>query len=101
MSDAAKKQLILWTFQPSPTRTPGATRPIQAVLDALAFMLRPIRREQVKSPHDIAAVFMLEMAHLDQEQLRVACLNTRNRLQKIHLVYQGSLNTSMIRVGEI
>jgi hypothetical protein len=25
LSDAAKKQLILWTFQPSPTRTPGAT----------------------------------------------------------------------------
>jgi hypothetical protein len=74
---------------------------IHAVLDALALMLRPVRREQVKSPHDIAAVFMLEMAHLDQEQLRVACLNTRNRLQKIHLVYQGSLNTSMIRVGEI
>jgi len=43
----------------------------------------------------------IEMAHLDQEQLRVACLNTKNRLQKIHLVYQGSLNTSMIRVGEI
>lgn len=74
---------------------------IHAVLDALALMLRPIRREQIKSPHDIAAVFMLEMAHLDQEQLRVACLNTKNRLQKIHLVYQGSLNASMIRVGEI
>jgi DNA repair protein RadC len=74
---------------------------IHAVLDSLALLLRPVRREQVKSPHDIAAVFMLEMAHLDQEQLRVACLNTRNRLQKIHLVYQGSLNTSMIRVGEI
>lgn len=74
---------------------------IQAVLDALALMLRPVHREQVKSPHDIAAVFMLEMAHLDQEQLRVACLNTKNRLQKIHVVYQGSLNASMIRVGEI
>lgn len=74
---------------------------VQAVLDALSLMLRPVYREQVKSPHDIAAIFMLEMAHLDQEQLRVACLNTKNRLQKIHLVYQGSLNTSMIRVGEI
>src|SRR6266508_3395976 len=74
---------------------------VHAVLDALSLLLRPVRREQVKSPQDIAAVFMLEMAHLDQEQLRVACLNTRHRLQKIHLVYQGSLNTSMIRVGEI
>jgi DNA repair protein RadC len=33
--------------------------------------------------------------------MRVACLNTKNRLQKIHTVYQGSLNTSLIRVGEI
>lgn len=74
---------------------------VQAVLDALALMLRPVHREQVRSPQDIAAVFMLEMAHLDQEQLRVACLNMKNRLQKIHLVYQGSLNASMIRVGEI
>src|SRR6266545_6760119 len=74
---------------------------VRAVLDALSLMLRPVHREQVKSPHDMAAVFMLEMAHLDQEQVRVACLNTRNRLQKIHVVYQGSLNTSMIRVGEI
>lgn len=74
---------------------------VQAILAALSFLLRPIHREQIKSPHDMAAVFMLEMAHLEQEQLRVACLNTKNRLQKIHVVYQGSLNASMIRVGEI
>jgi DNA repair protein RadC len=74
---------------------------VLAVLDALRLLLRPVHREQVKSPRDIAAVFMLEMGHLDQEQLRVACLNTKNRLQKIHLVYQGSLSSSLIRVGEI
>jgi len=74
---------------------------VQAILAALSFLLRPIHREQIKSPHDMAAMFMLEMAHLDQEQLRVACLNTKNQLQKIHLVYQGSLNASLIRVGEI
>jgi len=74
---------------------------VEAILAALSFLLRPIHREQIKSPHDMAAIFMLEMAHLDQEQLRVACLNTKNRLQKIHVVYQGSLNASMIRVGEI
>ncbi len=77
------------------------TEKLHPLREALAPYLEPVHREQVKSPHDIAAVFMLEMAHLDQEQLRVACLNTKNRLQKIHMVYQGSLNTSMIRVGEI
>jgi DNA repair protein RadC len=74
---------------------------VRAVLDALALMLRPVKRERVRSPADIAAVFMMEMAHLDQEQLRVACLNTRNNLQKVHLVYQGSLNTSLMRIGEV
>src|SRR6266498_1824696 len=74
---------------------------VQAILAALSLLLRPIHREQIKSPHDMAAIFMLEMAHLDKEQLRVACLNTKNRLQKIHVVYQGSLNASLIRVGEI
>jgi DNA repair protein RadC len=49
----------------------------------------------------MAAVLMVEMAHLDQEQMRVACLDTKNKLQKVHVVYQGSLNTSLIRVGEI
>ena len=37
----------------------------------------------------------------DQEQLRVACLDTKNKIQKVHVVYQGSLNASLIRVGEI
>jgi DNA repair protein RadC len=31
----------------------------------------------------------------------VLCLNTRNRIQKLHTVYVGSLNTSIIRVGEV
>jgi DNA repair protein RadC len=44
---------------------------------------------------------MVDMGHLDQEQLRVACLDTKNKLQTVHVVYQGSLNASLIRVGEI
>jgi DNA repair protein RadC len=74
---------------------------VHALLDALAALLRPGEREQVRSPADIAALLMAEMGYLDQEQLRVVCLDTRNRIQTVHLVYQGSLNTSLIRVGEI
>src|SRR5215216_1539648 len=33
--------------------------------------------------------------------MRVVCLNTKNRLQKVHTVYQGSLISSLIRVGEL
>ncbi len=74
---------------------------VAALLDTLAVLLRPTDRTQIKSPADVAALLMLEMGQLDQEQLRVVLLNTKNRVLKIHLVYQGSLNTSMVRVGEV
>ena len=44
---------------------------------------------------------MIEMRHLDQEQLRVLYLDTTNRIQKVHTVYIGSLNSSMVRIGEV
>jgi DNA repair protein RadC len=76
-------------------------RDIQALLDMFALLIRPAEREQVSCPSDIAAIFLVEMGHLEQEQLRVACLNTKNQIQKIHLVYQGSVNAAAVRVGEI
>jgi DNA repair protein RadC len=58
-------------------------------------------RRQIKSPGDIADLLLLEMSHLDQEQLRTVLLDAKNRIQAISTVYIGSLNTSMVRVGEI
>jgi DNA repair protein RadC len=58
-------------------------------------------RFQIKSPADVAQLFMVEMMALDQEELWVACLDTKNRLIKIAKVYRGSVNTAMIRVGEV
>jgi DNA repair protein RadC len=74
---------------------------IAKLLATINALLRPAAGERIKSPADIAALLMVDMGHLDQEQLRVACLDTKNKLQKVHVVYQGSLNTSLIRVGEI
>ena len=59
------------------------------------------QRVQIKSPSDVAALLMLEMSHLDQEHLRTVLLDTKNRVQVINTVYVGSLNASLIRVGEI
>lgn len=55
---------------------------------------------KIGSPQDAANV-LAEMQTLEQEQLRVLCLNTRNHLQTITTVYQGSLNTTMIRIAEV
>lgn len=59
------------------------------------------QRFQVKSPSDVATLLMLEMSHLDQEHLRTVLLDTKNRVQTINTLYIGSLNSSLIRVGEI
>lgn len=61
----------------------------------------PAQRRQIKSPNDIANLLLLEMSHLDQEHLRTVLLDTKNRIQAISTVYIGSLNTSMVRVGEV
>lgn len=74
---------------------------VVALLDTLTVLLRPTERTQIKGPSDVAGLLMLEMGQLDQEQLRVVILNTKNRVLKIHTVYQGSLNASLVRVGEV
>jgi DNA repair protein RadC len=61
----------------------------------------PNERPLITSPADAANLFMYEMRALDQEEVRVILLDVRNRLISAHTVYRGSLNTSMIRVGEI
>lgn len=58
-------------------------------------------RMQIKSPTDVAQLLMVEMSHLDQEHLRTVLLDTKNRVQTVSTVYIGSLNTSMVRVGEV
>jgi proteasome lid subunit RPN8/RPN11 len=74
---------------------------VLALLDTLATLLRPTAREQIRSPADVAALLMVEMSHLDQEELRVVNLDTKNRIQRIGTVYKGSVNTAMVRIGEI
>jgi DNA repair protein RadC len=53
------------------------------------------------SPEEVARFVQYEMAALDQEQLRVILLDTRNRLQKMVNLYTGSLNSSTVRIGEL
>lgn len=61
----------------------------------------PEERPQVRSPADAANLVMSEMGLLEQEHLRVMLLDTKNRVLETPTVYKGSLNTSLIRVGEL
>jgi DNA repair protein RadC len=59
-------------------------------------------RPTINSPADAANLLMYQMAALDQEYLFVILLDTRNRVLGRPLeVYHGSLNTSLVRVGEL
>jgi len=58
-------------------------------------------RPLVRSAADAADLLIPEMAGLEQEQMRVILLNTRNRVLGIPMVYQGSLHTTVIRLGEL
>lgn len=59
-------------------------------------------RPTISSPADAANLLMYQMAALDQEYLYVILLDTRNRVLGRPLeVYHGSLNTSLIRIGEV
>ena len=58
-------------------------------------------RPKVGGPEDLANLVRLEMEVLDQEQLRVFLLDTKNRVVRIQPLYQGSLNQSTVRVAEV
>lgn len=61
----------------------------------------PSERLQVRSPVDVANLLMLEMSLLEQEQLRVVLLDTKNFVIKVHTVYSGSLNSAVVRISEV
>lgn len=61
----------------------------------------PEERFKITSPDDAANLLMSEMALLEQEHLKVIILDTRNKVLDTPTIYIGSLNTSLIRVGEL
>ncbi len=62
---------------------------------------QPEERVVVKSPEDVANLLQAEMSFLDQEELRLVLLNSKNQVLTISQLYKGSINTSLIRVSEL
>ena len=63
--------------------------------------LPPEARYQITSPESVARLVMGEMGYLEQEQLRVLCLDTKHFVVAQQVVYQGTANGSMVRVAEV
>lgn len=74
---------------------------LEAMLHALRAILRPSPRERIRAPQDLAALLMVDMGHIDHEELRVICLDQKNRVQKIVTLYQGNVHSAIIRVAEV
>ncbi|MDD9994754.1 MAG: hypothetical protein OXS35_03280, partial [Dehalococcoidia bacterium] len=55
----------------------------------------------IGTPADVYSLLGPEMSPLAQEQLRVLLLNTKNVVVGQRVVYQGNVNSSMIRPAEV
>jgi DNA repair protein RadC len=66
-------------------------------LSALGAEARP----KITSPDDVATLLQVEMAMLEQEQLRVVLLDTKHQVIAIRTVVQGSVNQAQVRVAEV
>jgi len=74
---------------------------VQAMMNLLRILLAPPARERIITPADIAALLMLEIGHIDHEEFVVACLDVKNHVQRIHRLYRGTLNSSVVRSAEV
>ncbi|MEE9277903.1 MAG: DNA repair protein RadC [Dehalococcoidia bacterium] len=63
--------------------------------------LQPEERPKITGPEDVVSLVGAEMALLEQEELRVLLMNTKNQVQAISTVYRGSINAAQVRIGEI
>ncbi|MEP0806846.1 MAG: DNA repair protein RadC [Chloroflexota bacterium] len=75
---------------------------IKAALNlGLRLSLPGDERTAINSPADAAALVQAEMSLLEKEHLRTILLDRRNRVLEIVEVYQGSVSSSQVRIGEV
>ena len=75
---------------------------IKAALNLGLRLNLPIEESPViNSPADAAALVQYEMGLLEKEHLRTLLLDRRNHVLEIVEVYQGSVSSSQVRVGEV
>lgn len=55
----------------------------------------------VRSPQDVANLLMAQMCHLDQEELKVVLLNSKNQVVRVSEIYRGNVSTSVVRASEL
>ncbi len=81
---------------------PAKTAQLQAVLElARRLNCQVEAKEQITSVADAASMVMADMTHLDHEQIRVLILDTKHCVMANMVLYQGTVNSSVLRAAEI
>ena len=55
----------------------------------------------IRNPQDAYTFLRVEMESLEQEQMRTLTLSTRNKIISAQMIYQGNINTVIVRPAEI
>jgi DNA repair protein RadC len=105
-------QLVMSGFDDPPV-TRSRTRPKRLVAETLAKLhqlhdelnaqlyAHPTERPVIHSPQDAYDILRCFLSVLDHEELWVVNLDTRHRIMNLVKLYQGSVNSSQIRVAEV
>jgi len=76
---------------------------LQAMLEVARRLNMPSANERytITSPLDAARLLRPEMEHLDHEEIRALVLDTKNAVVANVLLYQGTVNSSVLRAAEV
>jgi DNA repair protein RadC len=61
----------------------------------------PEERRVIRCSDDIDRFCRASMVDLEQEEVRVLLMDTRNRVIRMHTAYQGSVHSAVVRIGEL
>lgn len=74
---------------------------VQALLSVLGILLTPSQDQRIRQSTDVAALLMVQLGHLDHEELWVVCLDTKRHVQCMQRLYKGTVNSSVVRTAEV
>lgn len=82
---------------------PAKAAQIKAAIELGRRLARPTVEDHplITSPQDVAELVQYKMARLEQEELWVLLLDSRNHHMRTDMLYRGSLNASTVRPAEI
>jgi DNA repair protein RadC len=63
--------------------------------------LAPEQQPEIRTPDDAYRLLQPDMQFLTREHLKTVLLNTKNRVQSIETVYEGSVNSANVRIAEV